>query len=586
MRLILILLAFLWVPSVVWGHGAPPVYTDGTTECRPAYTVQVQPGSLSCTTVQGVPSASFDPVGAPPGTTAWQNITAGANPNNLTMNGILSPGTGTIQANRMQSGDITLTAITNTGMTASGMYVGDAAAGSLKIALLTECTDPTPIIRWNTATRQWSCVAVPKTGTGGVMVSAAAAGAAGVCMEWDANGNAAAAASGQACGAGTGTANFADLQPGNNNNAGTFEFSGPALFRVSSQMRIPTSATDPAVDEELKIKTNGDGTAITEPQLTFRQGATVYRIPAPDAPPSTDGDVLTYLAGTNKTVWAQPPGAGTGSPPQGPENSVQTRNGANFRGSTRWLIDPADNDALKGTCNRGTLGDCAWDLTSETADVSAPAVTNSAKFYIKQTGTVYDLCVNGNGDSGPRCVSAGGMTLPRELEDWDMAGLSADGTTAASNWDYDSGTVTPTPETAWAIKFASLEFAEAGTSCVQRHVRFPTDIDLTQSFDAGLNYVTTAASGSVTFSVAMACWNPGAVGSTVAFNTATSVPDTTSGANARSGLNFIGIDKTGCTTSSVAFLRLCQTANTLGATARVYKFIYSYARTPGGGMGF
>lgn len=597
------LFALLLVPMMAWGQPiAPPLEVyDGTNACQPAYAIQFGAGSVSCgQTVDGRPLATIN-VGATPGTVPWSNVTAGSNANNLNMNGgILSPGTGTVEANRMQSGDITLTAISNTGMTASGMYVGDAAAGSLKIAAIVECDINTEKIQWTAATRTWSCVTDMggqtsgqvrvttndttaselnnKITVGNGIVKAVKNPGANETLDFAvplrgvAGGGTTSSISGlefiggeitllQGCGANQVVAK-------NATNTG-YACASQAAADFGSLTGGENNQAPMVVGSGASLTASGTGTIAATTSI----GASTTPTLCPAGQYSRGVD-----AGFNATGCTTPPGSGSGAP-GGSINSIQYNlDNSAFAGSTRWNVDPA-NGELVGSCNPGTSGDCAWQLIAENGPVAAPTGTNESAVYTKRTGNTYNLCWNGEGDTGERCT--GGIIPPPRQQEWDMAGLSNDGTVAESQWDYESGTTTPTIETAGIMRYASLAFAQAGTTCVQRKFRFGPQDDVNPgSLDARLYWKTSATGGGVEFSVQAACWNTGIAETAVAWIGTAINPgsDAVNGAGQRNFISFDNIEITGCSQFSTVILRLCQVANTLTGgdqLARAIQFVHT-----------
>ena len=248
--------------SLAWAQAPPPKYTDGTVTCRPAYSVQVLPGSLSCgNDPEGLPSAIYDPVGAAPGTTAFTNILSGTSPGALLVsNSLGTTGGGVIN---VTAGSINLPALTLTTLTDNAMLVGTGVGAGAYIPI-NICNQTTEKMIFDGVS--WLCV--PEQG--------------GASTAW------------------------ASLTPGNNATPGTFQFSGTANFRVDSQIRIPASTTAPAVDNELKVDTNGDGTLITHAQLVFQTGGTDVYVPAPLGLPTADRQVVRYDVVGQQYIWDRP----------------------------------------------------------------------------------------------------------------------------------------------------------------------------------------------------------------------------------------------------------------------------------------
>lgn len=305
-RRLLCLLVPVLLPAVVFAQAPPPKYTDGTVTCRPAYSVQVLPGSLACgTDPEGLPSAVYDPVGATPGTTAFTNILSGTSPGALLISNSLGTTAGGVI--NYSAGTINFPLLTHTGMDTSKMYVGDVT-NQVKIVDILSCDAITEKIRWTGD--NWECV----TDQGGV-----AAGQVRVTptdtttSELDSKLVVDGSMSKAVLNPGanetlqlSATPPLGNVTPGNNTQAGTFQFSGPALFRVDSQIRIPASTTAPLVDNELKVDTDADGTVIAKPMLTYQSGGTDFTVPATAAPPAAQLDVLTYNLLGQDFIWQRP----------------------------------------------------------------------------------------------------------------------------------------------------------------------------------------------------------------------------------------------------------------------------------------
>lgn len=566
------LLLLLLVPALGWAQ-APPLEVrtnDGLESCIPSYAIAVNDGSLSCGTVAGKPAAIIN-MGTPTATTPWNQVTAGSNINALTVGnaGSLRPtGTGAIAANEFTpagtngncaewgaggtlvdaggpcSGmgaqslndlnDVTLTSpITGQSLIQSGtdwinapvdlgntnaitgtlqdVNITDAltlgSASNVDAASLKQGTVPAARVGADHLDTITEIAAGIRLGTGIALPTANALGVDGNCAEWDVTGLVDA---GAPCGTGGGA------------------------------------------DENVKISAADTTTGFLEDKL---------------------------LAGTNVTITKQNPGAnetltinstgggGTGTP-QGPINSIQSNlDGVNFAGSTRCSIDPT-TQAVTCTCDRDSLDDCANEMTSVPIAQSAPTTANRVNTYPKQTGTVYELCWNGNGDTGERCVDGStGGTPPNPtvaFTYFDMAGLTNDGTGANSNFDLDTGTTTPAPETGNAIRFASLAFAAAGLTCVQRSWSFNDFSDLAANQNTVFRWISDATSGAPTLTMQAACWEHGEAASAVTFiGTAVPATPTTQGAETLNSTVLNGVDITGCTSTSMIYFRLCQTASTL-----------------------
>lgn len=295
----------LWA-NLAWAQAPPPKYTDGTITCRPAYSVQVLPGSLSCgNDPEGLPSAIYDPVGAPPGTTAFTNILSGTSPGALLIgNSLSTTGGGVIN---YSAGTINFPLLTHTGMDTSKMYVGDVT-NQVKIVDILSCNAVTEKIRWTGD--NWECV----TDQGGVSSGQVGVTASDSTFDFLNNKVAVDSSMSKATlnpGANeqlqlSATPPLGNVTPGNNTQSGTFQFSGPALLRVDSQMRVPASTTAPAVDNELKIDTNGDGTLITHAQLTFQTGGIDIYVPVPLGLPTADRQVVRYDVAGQQYIWDRP----------------------------------------------------------------------------------------------------------------------------------------------------------------------------------------------------------------------------------------------------------------------------------------
>ena len=635
----------LLFPAVVFAQTPPNEArtVDGTVKCLPAFTFQFPNGSLSCPTVDGKPAANIV-LGATPGSVPWSNVTGGSSTQTKTMTtgGSLRPTAGgVIEANELNTGTANLPALTLTTLVDNAMLMGTGVGAGAYI----------PVNICNQATEKmifdgnaWLCV--PEQG--------------GASTAW------------------------ATLTPGNNATSGTFQFSGPALFRVDSQIRIPASTTPPLVDNELKIDTDADGTVIAKPMMTYRSGGTNFTVPATATAPAAQLDVLTYnllgqdfiwqrpatvcvsavdtscnylsnklVAGANITLTPSgagnetltiastgggasdfgsltsgtntqaamtvgtgasmntsgtgtivatsaaaatttptlcpagqysrgvdgsfnatgctiPPGTGSGTP-GGAINALQTNlDNSAFRGSTRWSIDPADGDALKSTCVRGTLDDCLNTATSVPVSQTTPTNANEFGWYVKQTGTVYEWCWSGNGDTGERCVdgTSGGGVMPQKNIVWDAASCTA-AATATTNMDFDPNAATPTAAcvTGTNASMGALVFtdAPANNTCVQRKTRLAQEFDTGQSISLALDWTGVPITGTVEWSAAIGCLGNDETVAALTFNAATPAVTTISGtANGKNTSVMSGLDQTGCAPFETLVARVCRISSVNG----------------------
>ena len=258
----------------------------------------------------------------------------------------------------------------------------------------------------------------------------------------------------------------------------------------------------------------------------------------------------------------------SGSPSQGPINSVQAADGVGgFAGSSRCVVNPTSG-ALECSCNRGTPGDCANEMTSESATVAAPAAANRAKVYLKQTGTVYEWCINGNGDTGERCVGVGTPgAVPDKEVDFDMGGCTQAGT-SHPNWDYDPavgvGLAISECAVGGAIGQGVLQFPKpsGGTPtlhCATRRTRLTQNFNAAAPLSAVLKWETVPTTGNAYWSMAALCRTNGTTRASTVWNTATVVIEAAPATTLiQDSVIFNDIDKTGCAGNDDLYVRLCR----------------------------